>query len=1018
MRPIRLTMTAFGPFPATETVDFEKFGDAPLFLINGPTGSGKTTILDAMCFALYGQTTGDEREGSQMRCDLAPAETLAEVSLTFELAGQHYRIRRVPEQQKPKLRGEGTTSHSTEAQLWSLNSAGEEQLIVARKVKDATAEIENRTGLNADQFRQVMVLPQGKFRQLLMADSKDREQIFSQLFQTQVYKKLEDSLKAQSAEIRREVDKSRQVQVGILESAELESQQALVDELVLLKPQCDEAIKSKDNKNSILLDSSKQLHEANTLLVSFDNLAKAEFQQLQLADKKGVVETQRTQLKQAEQAQKIKPEFDQVERNQQSLNEAKGKLQQAAQQQSDCKTAFESADKNNKEAEAKRGQLDASKQQLTTLNSYHERAEQLVQAQVALRGAVTEESTSKESAIQAELSLKAFISDREKAEIQQQEIQRALGTLSAKQLELKSLTDQLAEKGALQNLQRQLQQAKKELEQAEEKGLKLKVAFEGFETKTKTLELAWHQGQAAILAQDLNAGESCPVCGSSEHPRPAHSEKPLPTQLQLDQARLAQQQAVDRLMTARESYGSLCRHVKSLQTQCDQAAAKLGNAAALPAAQLQQQHDSLKQEVANLLTQQQQLAELEKSIVELKASEEQARKTLDAVTKQVSDIARQLATAHSRVAAAEQELPEVYREAGTLQAAIAQVQNTINEFEQQIKQAREAFELTSAAWQAAKATEKAANEAQEKAETLLKQANDAWSSALQSSCFETQQDYSNAGLSEADFTSLQQGISDYDVECQRVSGSLDQQKKSLEGQQKPDIAKFEIAQQDAEQEYREAERHWLELDKRLSSLQNTQNKLAEAQESCKALENEYKVIGTLSDVANGQTGDKVSLQRFVLSVLLDDVLLEASQRLSMMSKGRYQLLRKEDRSKGNKASGLDLEVEDAYTGKVRPVATLSGGESFMAALAMALGLSDVVQAYAGGIRLDTLFIDEGFGSLDPESLDLAVRTLIDLQASGRMVGVISHVPDLKEQMSQRLDVIAGREGSSVRLVAG
>ena len=171
-------------------------------------------------------------------------------------------------------------------------------------------------------------------------------------------------------------------------------------------------------------------------------------------------------------------------------------------------------------------------------------------------------------------------------------------------------------------------------------------------------------------------------------------------------------------------------------------------------------------------------------------------------------------------------------------------------------------------------------------------------------------------------------------------------------------------------------------------------------------------------MANGQTGDKVSLQRFVLSVLLDDVLLEASQRLNIMSKGRYQLLRKEDRSKGNKASGLDLEVEDAYTGKVRPVATLSGGESFMAALAMALGLSDVVQAYAGGIRLDTLFIDEGFGSLDPESLDLAVRTLIDLQASGRMVGVISHVPDLKEQMSQRLDVIAGREGSRVQLVTG
>lgn len=183
------------------------------------------------------------------------------------------------------------------------------------------------------------------------------------------------------------------------------------------------------------------------------------------------------------------------------------------------------------------------------------------------------------------------------------------------------------------------------------------------------------------------------------------------------------------------------------------------------------------------------------------------------------------------------------------------------------------------------------------------------------------------------------------------------------------------------------------------------------------LEDRYSVIGTLSDVANGQTGNKISLQRFVLSVLLDDVLIDASQRLLHMSRGRYQLVRKEDRSKGNKASGLELEVEDAYTGKTRSVATLSGGESFMAALALALGLSDVVQAYAGGIRLDTLFIDEGFGSLDVESLDLAIQTLVDLQASGRMIGIISHVSELKEQMALRIDVLPDRTGSRVSLNA-
>jgi exonuclease SbcC len=200
-------------------------------------------------------------------------------------------------------------------------------------------------------------------------------------------------------------------------------------------------------------------------------------------------------------------------------------------------------------------------------------------------------------------------------------------------------------------------------------------------------------------------------------------------------------------------------------------------------------------------------------------------------------------------------------------------------------------------------------------------------------------------------------------------------------------------------------------------LQGVKTKLTKAHEKNAELEAQYRIYGTLSDVANGQTGNRISLQRFVLSVLLDDVLIQASQRLHIMSNGRYQLVRKEDRARGNRASGLDLEVGDSYTGKNRPVATLSGGESFTAALSLALGLSDVVQSYAGGIKLDTLFIDEGFGSLDPESLDLAIRTLIDLQATGRMIGIISHVSELKEQMALRLDIISSKNGSSIRTIA-
>ena len=746
MRPICLTMTAFGPFPGTEQVDFEKFGDAPLFLINGPTGSGKTTILDAICFALYGQTTGDEREGSQMRCDLSSSDTLAEVVLTFELGDQRYRIRRVPEQQRPKARGEGTTTHSTEAQFWSLGSDGEEQLIVARKVKDATAEIENRTGLNADQFRQVMVLPQGKFRQLLMADSKDREQIFGQLFQTQVYKKLEDSLKTQSSEIRREVEKSRQVQVGMLESAGLDSLQALTAELEDLQPQWQNADKLKASKNELFLAANKQLHEARTLQTSFEHLAKAETQLRELAAKKGEFDNKRTQRQQAEQAQKLKPGFDHLDRSEAELASAKQKLIDAGNQQVTRKAEFDLAEQALKTADASRAQLDDAKQQLNTLNSYHERGEQLSRSRLALQQAEKDEGLARSNVQQADTALKAVLSKREEAEGQQQTIQQTLTGLADKQLELKQLADQLADKTVLQGLQDQVLKGQQKLDRAKQQGQQLASEHGEAEKKTKTLELAWHQGQAAILAQDLNAGQPCPVCGSSEHPSPAHSEQALPTQAQLEQAKDNQQQALNKLTGARENYASLNSHLEGLQTQRDEAAAKLGEAINLTEPQLRQQHETLTQEVAQLLDQQRQLGKLDKRLGEFKANEEQARKRFDTATNAVAQAGKQLAATKSQALNAEQELPEAYRETGALHKAIAQVQNTVKELEQQINQAQDRYKQSSAAWEAAKATEQAALETQKKAEKAAQLANEAWSSALQASCFESQQDYVKAGL--------------------------------------------------------------------------------------------------------------------------------------------------------------------------------------------------------------------------------------------------------------------------------
>jgi len=362
-------------------------------------------------------------------------------------------------------------------------------------------------------------------------------------------------------------------------------------------------------------------------------------------------------------------------------------------------------------------------------------------------------------------------------------------------------------------------------------------------------------------------------------------------------------------------------------------------------------------------------------------------------------------------------IPEALLEPDALDQQVDQVNSQINQLTTALESAEKQQSNARSEWDKAsthsKFLEKQFAEREEQTQVLA----DAWTKAINKSPFANEQEFKQAIIGEEEQDAIKASIQQWQSNLDALKGAIKQLDESIGDQSAPDFNAIEKVLEEKLAAYRLADESWNKLDARNQQLQEIQKKLEKAHKKNDELEAEYKVIGTLSDVANGQTGNKISLQRFVLSVILDDVLIQASQRLTHMSKGRYQLVRKEDRAKGNKASGLELEVEDGYSGKARAVATLSGGESFMAALSLALGLSDVVQSYAGGIKLDTLFIDEGFGSLDTESLDLAIRTLIDLQASGRTIGIISHVSELKEQMALRLDVMSDRGGSHIATVA-
>lgn len=1016
MRPIHLSMTAFGPFAGNEEIHFEDLGSNPLFLINGPTGSGKTTILDAICFALYGKSTGDEREGAQMRCDLASPDILTQVSFSFELNGKKFKISRIPEQEQAKKRGEGVTVRSAQAELVELEPNGEQRPIVAKKVKEATLEIENLTGLNADQFRQVMVLPQGKFRQLLMAESKDREQIFSNLFQTQIYKTLEDDLKLQASDIRKEVEKQRNSNQTILEAVDLESTEQLDLELTGMKPDWEKAQLQKEKDDQNLIRCNNNLQAGENLQSLFSNLDHSKSLLQSLLKEKPEQDTKHQRLKDAETATRLRPVFIEVDRCQKEQTLAITNRDLSKSEKDKAQLALEKANEQAEEIGPLSTTLESLKKDLISLNDYSARAVRLSplkKARLEGESLVSLAEKNLKSALEKQAEINRSKEESEKNLLQ---LQQSQTEVSEKQAEFQKLTADRKRHQELQDNYQKATELETKLSIAENEGRRLLLQYQKLDSEHKSLEIAWHKGQAAILAQELKIDTPCPVCGSVDHPNPASSSEELPTETQIEKSSKSKQFAFDKLDKARESYREIKSNRDSLLVEIDKIKNELGRLADFSNEEMDTLYNDRSKAIQDLKRQQNEIQMLTQRILKLKSEEQKSRENLSIAQQEESEKKAVLAAAIAKEEAAYQEIPEKYRQTEILTSTIAAKQKEIKRQEQLISDIQKNQQKCIEAWTVASTTHEAAIETYSKSESALMDAKEKWRSTLATSPFSNEEAYQSVLLEQHQIQDLKKEIQTYDSDLNHLKGALQQQEKTLDGKTPPNLKQLKKELEEAGTKKELTDKHWQQLNSRMNQLETASKKIGQGTAKQKLLEEEYALVGTLSEIANGQTGNKISLQRFVLSVLLDDVLVEASHRLKLMSKGRYQLFRKEDRSKGNKASGLDLIVEDAYTGKVRPIATLSGGESFMAALALALGLSDIVQSYAGGIRLDTLFIDEGFGSLDPESLDLAIRTLIDLQSSGRMIGLISHVSDLKELLPTRIDLISNQNGSRIKIV--
>ncbi|ASI94920.1 AAA family ATPase [Vibrio rotiferianus] len=1008
MKPIKLTMQAFGPFAQTETIEFDKLGTNPLFLINGPTGSGKTSILDAICFALYGETTGNERQGIQMRCDMAAPTLLTEVTLEFSLHGKSYRVIRSPEQEAPKARGEGMTVRKHTAALYEIT---DEEKLITSKTTQVKTEVTNIIGLNETQFRQVMVLPQGKFRELLLATSKEREEIFGQLFQTDIYKKIEYALKDKASAISKAKDEFDNQIRGALQVAGVSSEVELTEQREALSVQF-ESVQKQEQESLAQLNAVKtDLQKAEALSNEFKKREQAEIALKQHLEQSDAVSSRQLQLDNAKKASKVELPYVTLQNASKQTQELEQKVAKLSQ---DLTVA-------NDAVKSKEGALQTAKEQAAQLPKLTEQQYQLE----GMKGKLVEKSEL-EKAINAgltqksefEATLKKYSALKEKLTLEAQQGQKSLdqarvdvASIGSVEAEIKQQQRLMQDLQKLTGLNQELAKLDALTPSKQASVDQAKARYVELQRSADTLELSWHNAQAAVLAQRLQAGEMCPVCGSVEHPQPAQFVGEEVTKDQVQNARNIEREGqvvLNQLSNQLEQHNIAIGQCKQ---QIEQLSVELGQNASMDLGTLQTSMHQFNERLQQLSSIN--LAQLEQSVNELnqrcitgegKINDLQNQmaaneSTIKVNQEQLAKLSASLDAKYSSLEVLEQDIVAIQKQIAELNSALENAQNHL----QQAVLAKANIEsqlTTNQQW---------LNEALDR----LSAAKADWAQALQASAFEDEAQFLACKVDEAEMQVWQQEIEAFKQTQIKLEQTLADLSSTLKDLALPDLEGLNVKLNSVQQSYVEA-RNQLDSTRSLfERLEKVRNDIATLHDKNTKLEDEYKVFGTLYDVASGKTGSRISLHRFVLGVLLDDVLIQASQRLSLMSKGRYILARKTEGFKGAAGRGLDLVVEDSYTGKTRDVATLSGGESFMAALALALGLSDVVQSYSGGIRLDTLFIDEGFGSLDPESLDLAIQTLVDLQQTGRMIGVISHVSELKEQMAQRIDVEPSRLGSTV-----
>lgn len=1091
MRPLKLTVSAFGPYAGKVVMDLERLGEQGLYLVTGDTGAGKTTIFDAITYALYGEPSGSDRDPSMLRSKYAQPETPTQVELVFSYGGKIYTVRRNPEYERPAKKGGGTTIQKADAELVLPDGR------LVTKAREVNREITGIIGLDRSQFSQIAMIAQGDFRKLLQADTKSRQEIFREIFKTRYYMVFQEKMKSEAGGLQRDCEAARasvqqyiggvvcqeddllrpkvlKAQAGELPLQEtVELIQRLIDQDQAEETRRQEAL---DRLDGALKEASALLGKAQEAQKVGEKLEQAQREREELLPQ---VEMARNAL-QAEQERMPRqeaigkelaaletelPRYQELSRQEDDLAalvESIAALEENCGRQEEARTAqaqsleawrqeldaLASVDADRERLLREREQAESRKAALTALNTQVEQwqtclqrlgegqrqREKLEQQKTELSARLAEEKEVLKAAQESFLATAGLSGEKQELLHHQErarERQQALSRL------LTGLDEYDAEESALQAARRIYEQVRAQSEQMEETYRRKNRAF--------------LDEQAGVLAQSLTEGQPCPVCGALHHPAPAQLSGGASTEAELEEAKAAWEAAQQAAQEASMAAGTQRAALKEREKQLIQAMADHIDSPTLDTAReqltacqedvlgdLTRLHQALMDLEAQLVHRaelEQEIAHREEVLTELEGQAAKLQETINLAEVDQSALCgqqRQLEDALCRDLSAHlencpleaaptaitQALTEIMGKTALLaerEQALADKLRRKQELGQQIPVAEQ--ELRRLEETAAKVREELAGARSRQKEMAgqIQARRDKLPFPNEESAREkiTVLREEHQSLTHA-LALAQETASERQKELAAADAAMEELRRLLESAQTVDVEALQQQSQDLARQRTEESEAQKAVHTRLVTNQTALNHIRERAADLEKLEERYRWMRALSNTVNGNlTGkEKIALETYIQMTFFDRILQRANLRLLVMSGGQYELKRRREAENNRSQSGLELDVIDHYNGSERSVKSLSGGESFKASLSLALGLSDEVQSAAGGIRLDTMFVDEGFGSLDEESLAQAIRALTGLTEGNRLVGIISHVSELKEKIEKQIIVTKEKTGGS------